>query len=102
MKLRPRKNTPGRPKTRIPKSRTPSRRMSSTTLTSAEINALIQTAIATHEAALTVAGRLVPVFGSGGGAPPPVLYQYVTDPYKGDFNLAEKGEQFYLIKQQKP
>ena len=70
-------------------------------MTPAEINALIQTAIAAHEASLTAAGWLVPVSGPAGGAPSPVLCQYVTDPYKGDFNPAEKRVLFCLTKQQK-
>ena len=104
MELRPRKETPGKPSTRIPTSRyirrTP-RSMSSTAMTAAEITALINTAIAAHEATLTAAGRLAPVAGPAGGTSTPVLCQYVTDPYKGDFNPAEKGGAILLTKQQK-
>ena len=96
MKLRPRKDTPGRPKTGIPTpsdlsrySRRNPRIM--TTPTAAEILILIDNAIIAHEASLTAAGRLIPAAGLPRALPTPVLCQYVTDPYKGDFNPADKG-----------
>ena len=99
MELRPRKDKAGRPTTGIPTPSTSTSRyrrqsprtMTSTPMNAAQITALIDKAIAAHEASLTAAGRLIPAAGLPRALPTPVLCQYVTDPYKGDFNPADKG-----------
>ena len=103
MKLRPRTDTPGRPKTGIPHpsdssrySRREPRIMATPTAT--EIVTLINNAIIAHETSLTAAGRLIPIAGLPRPLPTTVVSQYVTDPYKGDFNPADKGESILFNK----
>ena len=96
MKLRPRTDTPGRTKTGIPHPSDTSRYSRReteimTTPTAAEIITLIDNAIIAHEASLAAAGRLIPLAGLPIPVPTSVVSQYVTDPYKGDFNPADKG-----------
>ena len=88
MILRPRKEKDRRQKSRIPTPR-------SMALTADEVKACIVDASIAHEATLTLTGRLVPAVVAGG--PPSVapislvLCKCVTDPYKGNFNPADKG-----------
>ena len=63
-------------------------------MTADEIKALIADAIIAHEGTLTLAGRLVSAAATGGPPPiapvPTVSCKFVTDPYKGNFNPAER------------
>ena len=80
------------------------------TLTPDDVKALIVSLISDYKVNLTTAGRLLLVGGSalssatsGTSSWPPSasapVDQFVTDPYKVDFNLGDKMEHLYTTKQ---